>query len=131
MAGAVMRIGIVGCGFIGAKRASAARGHEVAFVCDLSAERAAALAATTGATVAQTWQDLVASDIDAVVVATTHDTLPVVGLAALQHGQHVLVEKPGARNASDLRPMVEEAARRALVAKVGFNHRFHPSMQKA
>ena len=126
-----MRIGIVGCGFIGAKRASAAKGHEVVLVCDLSPERAAALAASNGAAVAPTWQDLVASDIDAVVVATTHDLLPVVGLAAVQHGKHVLVEKPGARTAADLRPLVEEATRQGLVAKVGFNHRFHPSLQKA
>ena len=65
-----MRIGIVGCGLIGQKRAAAAKGHEVLLVTDLDAGRAQALADKTGATVSKDWQALVAADIDVVIIAT-------------------------------------------------------------
>jgi predicted dehydrogenase len=126
-----VRLGIVGCGAIGAKRALAAKGHIVSVVCDSDASRSQALASSIGAAVAREWQDVVQADLDAIVVATTHDALAPIGLAALQHGKHVLIEKPGARTASELQPLAAEARQRGLVAKVGFNHRFHPALLKA
>ena len=67
-----MKIGIVGCGLIGQKRARSAlaQGHEVTLVADLDDGRAKALASSSGATVAARWQDVVAAEIDAVVVAS-------------------------------------------------------------
>ena len=50
-----MRVGIVGCGLIGHKRAAAATGHTLAVVADLDAARAQELAAKTGAQVAPDW----------------------------------------------------------------------------
>jgi predicted dehydrogenase len=49
----------------------------------------------------------------------------------VRHGKHVLVEKPAARNAEELRPVVEAARNAGVVVKVGFNHRFHPAFLKA
>ena len=126
-----MRLGLIGCGFIGQKRVNAAKGHDVTIVFDLVPVRAAALAKLTGANVASSWQEVCGADVDAVMIATTPDQLPVIGLAALQQGKHVLIEKPGGRNAAELEPLAVEAAKRGLVAKVGFNHRFHPSFLKA
>ena len=59
-----MRLGIVGCGLIGQKRAAAAKGHDIVLVADLDASRAQALADKTGAKVAKDWQALVAADLD-------------------------------------------------------------------
>jgi predicted dehydrogenase len=64
-------------------------------------------------------------------VATTHDALAATALAATEAGKHVLVEKPAARRSSELRPVREASVRQGTVTKVGFNHRFHPSMQRA
>ena len=44
-----MRIGIVGCGLIGQKRAAAIGDDEIMIVCDTNLERARALAARVGA----------------------------------------------------------------------------------
>jgi predicted dehydrogenase len=128
-----MRVGIVGCGAIGAKRAEAAlaTGNQVCMVCDPETVRAETLAATTGAKIASGWQQLVSSDLDAVVIATPHNLLASIGLAALTAGKHVLIEKPGARTARELEPLASLAKERSLVAKVGFNHRFHPAIAAA
>jgi predicted dehydrogenase len=128
-----MRVGIVGCGAIGTRRAEAAlaTGHQVCAVCDVDAGRAKTLAATAGARIASGWQEIVSGDLDAVVIATPHNLLASIGLAALTAGKHVLIEKPGARTAGELEPLASLAKERELVAKVGFNHRFHPAIAAA
>ena len=126
-----MRIGIIGCGFIGRKRAAAVRGHEVVLVYDRDAVAAAALAKTTGATIAETAEALIAADLDVIVVATAHDVLPMLATAAVEAGKHVLVEKPAGRTAADVEPLAKAAERHGRIVKVGFNHRFHPAIMKA
>jgi predicted dehydrogenase len=69
--------------------------------------------------------------VDAVVVATTNDALAPVTLAAVRAGKHVLVEKPAARTAAELAPVLDAARRAGVVVKVGFNKRFHPAFRKA
>ena len=43
----------------------------------------------------------------------------------------MFIEKPGARRASELDPVAVAAAKSGVVVRVGFNHRFHRSFQKA
>ena len=129
-----MKIGIVGCGLIGQKRAKSAvaLGHEVTIAADLDAGRAAALAGLCpGARATGQWQDVVESDVDAVVIATTHDMLAPIALAAAEAGKHAVVEKPAARSAADLDAVIAASERNGTIVKVGFNHRFHPAMLKA
>jgi predicted dehydrogenase len=126
-----MRLAIVGCGLIGTKRVAAAKGHEIVMVCDTNPARREALAATASARPVADWREVVAAEIDAAVIATPHDTLAVIALAAVEAGLHVLIEKPGARRAQELRPVAEAARRRGVIAKVGFNHRFHPAIAQA
>ncbi|MFO1248253.1 MAG: Gfo/Idh/MocA family oxidoreductase [Alphaproteobacteria bacterium] len=126
-----MRIGIVGCGLIGQKRAAAAKGHDVVLVTDLDAGRAQALADKTGAKVAKDWQELVAADIDAVIIATLHGSLAPIAIGALEAGKHVLVEKPAGMNVDEVARVAAAAKKAGKVCKVGFNHRFHPAIWKA
>src|SRR5262249_47990489 len=70
-------------------------------------------------------------EVQIVVVATTHDALASTSLLAAQAGKHLLVEKPAARRAHELRPILDVVARNGIVAKVGFNHRFHPALNRA
>jgi predicted dehydrogenase len=125
-----MRLAIVGCGLIGAKRADAATTHEIVVVCDRDQARADALARRTGARATLDWREAVAADVDAVIVATTHDQLAGIALAAAEAGRHVLVEKPAGRHVDELRPIAAAATARGVVVKVGFNHRFHPAFLK-
>jgi predicted dehydrogenase len=128
-----MKLGIIGCGLIGAKRADAARkcGMTVSAVTDLNAGRAEALAQKVGAQVVKDWQAMIASDVDAVNIAVMHDQLAPIAIAALKAGKHVLVEKPAGRNLAEVSDVVAAAKAAGKVVKVGFNHRFHPAMLKA
>jgi predicted dehydrogenase len=130
--GGRLRVAVAGCGLIGARRAAvAARQHEVVSVFDVDRARAALLADGVGARVADSLPVMLGAGADCVIVATTHDALAATALAALEHGSHVLVEKPGARSAAELEPVVVAARERGLIAKVGFNHRYHPAIAKA
>lgn len=126
-----MKIGIIGCGAVGAKRAAALEGHELALVADLDLGRAQALAAATGAAVAEDWHALAGAGLDAVIVATSPDVQSRIACACLVGGAHVLIEKPAGRQAGEARTVARVAARVGRLAKVGFNHRFHPALAKA
>ena len=107
-----MKVGIVGCGLIGGKRADALAGTEDRLVgtFDLVADRAKALAAKHRTEACASLADLVAKS-DAVVVATTNDQLALLTTAAVRAGKHVVVEKPAARSAKELEPVVALARR--------------------
>jgi len=127
-----MKVGIIGCGLIGKKRAAALAKHDrLVAVADSVPERATALAAEFGAVARDARVVLGDAEIEAVVIATTHDHLAGLALQAIESGKHVLLEKPGARRPAELTPLVAAAARRGVSVHVGFNHRFHPALQKA
>lgn len=127
-----MNVGIVGCGLIGAKRAASLDGHRLVCVTDLQAGRAQALAGGHGARVVADWRAMMAqADVDAVIVAVTHNQLAQITLAAVETGKHVLAEKPGALHAGELGAIVAASRRNGRTVRIGFNHRFHPALQKA
>ena len=127
-----LRVAIVGCGLIGQKRSRALPGARVVVCCDAVFDRAQSLARSTGASCTSEWRDAVGrEDVDVVIVATTNDMLAPVTLAAIEAGKHVLVEKPAARSADEVLPLIEAAARRDVRVRVGFNHRYHPALLKA
>jgi len=131
-----VNVAIIGCGLIGKKRADALGDARLVACADRELERARGLASRTGARAAADWRPIVeAADVDLVIVATPHDSLAEITLAAVRAGKHVLVEKPAARSAAELAPVVAqaeiEAERRGVVVHVGFNHRYHRAFRKA
>jgi len=128
-----MRVGIVGCGLIGQKRAQALAGARLVACADPDDGRARAVAGrAAGCRPSSRWQDVIgAPDVDLVVVATPHHVLPEIALAAIEAGKHVLVEKPAARSAAELEPVIAAAERRRALVRVGFNHRYHRAFRKA
>jgi predicted dehydrogenase len=125
------RVGIVGCGLIGHKRADALDGDELVGCYDLAASAASALATQHGATACATLDELWALRPDIVVVAVSHDHLAQLSVAALQHGAHVLVEKPAGLSAAQIDTIDAAAQAAGRRVKVGFNHRFHPGIHRA
>lgn len=127
------KVGIVGAGRMGRRRAATAQAHPasaVALIYDERAPAAAELAAECGAAVAASPEELIAADLDIAVVATTHDALAPISTAALSAGKHVLCEKPLGRNPREAQQAVAAAEQSGRVLKVGYNHRYHPAVQK-
>ncbi len=129
----MLRAAIVGCGLIGWKRAQSLQQRAVlSACCDLDLQRAETLARGHGAAASADWEATVARpDVDAVFISTTHNMLAPIAAAAVGHGKHVLIEKPGARCAADLDPVALAAERTGALVRIGFNHRLHRAFRKA
>jgi len=129
-----LNFAVIGCGLIGQKRSRAlqARGHRIAIVVDPVVERAERLAAqSAGARASTDWAAAVSDPgVDAVAVATTNQWLAPVTLGAVRAGKHVLVEKPAARTVREIDEVLA-AVPPGVHVQVGFNHRYHPALQKA
>lgn len=125
-------VGIVGCGLIGQKRARALGTGRLLACADINETRAKSLAGSSGATVFRNWRELLTlPEIEIVIVATLHDSLAEITLAAVEAGKHVLVEKPAARHPAELEPVMRAAQRNDTKVHVGFNHRYHRALRKA
>jgi len=127
---------IIGCGLIGKKRAAALSqvpGTKLAYACDLDPARAADVARTHAGCLASTDFNEAIADlaVDAVIISTLNSSLAPIALAAAQSGKHVLIEKPGALGPGQLRQLQEAALARGVRVRIGYNHRFHPSLLKA
>lgn len=126
-------VAIIGCGLIGAKRAQALCGQPVVVCADPDKARAERLSkANPGARATVDWREAIKDPaVTIVIVATTNDVLAEVTLEAVRAGKHVLVEKPAARNAAELTPIIAAAKEADVRVRVGFNHRHHPALLKA
>ena len=126
-------VGIIGCGLIGQKRAKALGADGKLVACaDVDFNRAQSLANTTGAKSFDDWRQLIdLPEVDVVIIATLHDSLASITLAAVEAGKHVLVEKPAARSTAELAPVIAALNHSPAKVHVGFNHRYHRSLRKA
>lgn len=127
-----MNVAIIGCGLIGNKRAKYLNGGNLLYCVDKNIQRAQALAAETGCQILLNWQEVMTKpEINIVIIATTHEVLTEITLAAIKSGKHVLIEKPAARSSKELRPVIDNIEKSNVVVKVGFNHRYHKAVLKA
>jgi predicted dehydrogenase len=126
-------VAIIGCGMIAHKRARMLSGARLVACADVQRERAEALARTvTGADATADWRAAIdRPDVDLVIVATTNDKLAEIACGAIEAGKHVLVEKPAGHSVAALDTVLEAAHRCGVLARVGFNHRYHPAVQQA
>jgi predicted dehydrogenase len=125
------RIGFAGVGWIGLNRlqAVAAGGTaDIACITDLSAEVAqkAADAVSDRAPavrVTGTFEELLAQDLDGVVIATPSGLHAQQTIAALEAGHAVFCQKPLARTAAEVARTIEAARRRDRLLAVDFCYR--------
>jgi predicted dehydrogenase len=128
-----LRIGVVGCGYWGAKHvrvlSSLADVDEVALI-EPDPDRRGVLAAAFPS--ASTYASLEAAlpSIDAVVIATPPATHTDLALQALRSGKHVLVEKPLTTSSAEARLIVGEASLANRVLMVGHTFEFNAAVQE-
>jgi predicted dehydrogenase len=125
-------VGILGAGLIGHKRAQALDSNsKLIAVFDPAQDRAKSLADKFQAQACQSADEIFKNkDISVVIVSTTNNVMPELASDALLHDKDVLIEKPGGRTAHELEQLKVVMQKMGKTLRVGFNHRFHPAIQK-
>lgn len=124
-----VRLAIAGAGHMGARHSACIRANpeaQLVAVWSRTPQHAAALAASAGAQVASSVEELVQrADVDAVIVATQTGNHAETALAAIQAGKHVLVEKPLARTLPEAEMLIRAADDANVLLLTGHVLRFY------
>lgn len=128
-----MNVAIIGAGLIGRKRALALpRNINLKTVCDINRERGETLARDFNCDFKKDWQAVVKDkNIQAVFICVTNNNLAEIAIAAIKNNKHILVEKPGGINTRQVLETYSAYKKNPVVVMYGYNHRFHPAIQKA
>lgn len=139
-----LRVGLIGCGFMGRTHANAYNRipnffpeliHQpvLKVVCARTPGRAQAFAGQWGFESAETdWKALIArDDIDAVDICTPNDTHAEIAIAAAAKGKMILCEKPLSRTVAEGEKMVAAVEKAGVANTVWYNYRRVPAVTLA
>lgn len=128
-----MKVAVIGTGYIGGKRVKALpKGVNLAAVCDVDTQKGKLFANQFNCRFEKDWRILVNNkEIDAVFICVTNNSLAKIANLSIQNKKHVLIEKPGAVNVKQISDTYQAYKKNPVVVMYGYNHRFHPSLQKA
>jgi predicted dehydrogenase len=131
----MIRTGVIGYGYWGpnlVRNFAETEGVSLAAVCDARPERLSLVQKRYPGTQVHTdWRELVADPaIDLVAISTPVSTHFEMGIAALQAGKHVMVEKPMAMSVDQCARMIDEAAKRNLTLMVDHTFVYTPAVRK-
>ncbi len=135
-----LRIGLVGCGFMGRTHSNAY--HQAPHFFDLPAKPVLQAVCARNeqavnefarrwgyASVETDWRKLVSRpDIDMVDIATPNDSHAEIAIAAAKAGKMVMCEKPLGRNAAEAEAMVDAVERAGVRNMVWYNYRRVPAV---
>lgn len=136
-----LRIGLIGCGFMGRTHTNAYKRvndffPDIAYrpvlqsVCARTEDKVRAFANQWQYKSIETdWRDVIGrDDIDAVDICTPNSTHAEIAIAAAEAGKMVLTEKPLARNVSEGEKMVEAVEKAGVDNAVWYNYRRIPAV---
>lgn len=139
-----LRIGLIGCGFMGRTHSNAYNRLPNFFpeleyhpvlkaVCSRSGDKVRAFAEQWGYESVETdWKKMIArDDIDAIDICTPNNMHAEIAIAAAQAGKMVLSEKPLARNLGEAQQMVEAVEKAGVKNTVWYNYRRVPAVTLA
>ena len=125
----MIKWGIIGCGRIAhrfVQGLKAVPGTELVSVWSRRPESVNSFVEQYGGRPCETIDELLASDIDAVYIATLPDSHAQYSFAAFGAGRHVLCEKPAAVNLSQLNTVLAAARAKHLLFMEGMKPPFYP-----
>lgn len=129
-----VKLALIGLGTIGSlhlKNIAKSELVELAAVCDAIPERARAAADEYGCPAYTDYSQLLRDRIcDAVLIATPHYYHTTIGIAALEAGYHVLVEKPISVHKADCERLIAAHKDKGLVFAAMLNQRTDPHYRK-
>lgn len=132
-----VRVGVIGLGmgFSHARSLASGRikGARLSAICDLNPAKQEEARATLPSDV-KIWSDTEAmissGEIDAVIIATPHYAHPQVAIECLNHGLHVVIEKPAGVYTKQVREMNRAAEASGKVFSIMYNQRCNPLYKK-
>lgn len=128
-----VRCAVVGVGYLGrfhAQKYAQMPEATLVAVVDANAETARKVAAEVGCEALQEVQQLLGR-VDAVSLAVPTPLHHAIGCQLLEHGIHVLIEKPIAATIEEARELVDLARKHTCVLQVGHLERFNPAILAA
>lgn len=139
-----LRIGLIGCGFMGRTHSNGYKRvgdffPELAYkpvlkaVCSRSENKVRSFADQWGyETIETDWRAVIArADIDAIDICTPNDTHAEIAIAAAAAGKMILCEKPLARNNAEAQLMVDAVEKTGVNNTVWYNYRRLPAVTLA
>ena len=128
----MFHVGIVGCGYWGSKhvRVFNELPNVKISICDSDVARLERMVSTHSIAFATTdYEELLASDVDGIVIAVPAVYHAALAERALLSGKHVLIEKPFATSSSDAQKLLDLADRKGLVIAVGHTFLYSPAVR--
>ena len=127
-----IRVGVIGVGNMGQHHTrvlSLLKDVELVGISDVNIERGLDTAGKYQVRFFEQYQDLL-RHVDAICIAVPTLLHYEVGMACLQMGVHVLIEKPIAANIAEAESLVNAAAEADCILQVGHIERFNPAFQE-
>jgi len=128
-----LKVGIAGYGIVGKRRHECVNRHsdmELVAVCDRVFEDKGVF--PDGIRYYTNYHDLLAEELDVLIVCMTNDIASEVTIAGLERDLHVFCEKPPGRDLEDIARVIRsEQQHPGIQLMYGFNHRYHDSVQDA
>ena len=123
----VMKVGVIGVGSMGQNHARIlAEKGVLSCVADIAPEVARAIGERYSVKHYLSYQELLRSDAEAVVVVTPTSTHAKIAADAIKAGKHVLLEKPMTGSSGKLVDLVALARKNNVVLAGGFTERYNP-----
>ncbi len=131
----MLRVGVIGCGYWGPNLVRVFNTQErscVPVVCDVDPERVERICRRypTIHGVTEPRSLIARTDIDLVVVATPVESHFPLAREAIEHGKHVLVEKPFTKRSEQAEELIDRARRRGVILAVDHTFLFTPAVEK-
>jgi len=125
-----LRVGLIGAGGIGRTHLASyerVREAQIVAIVDINEETARTAAQRAGAQAFRDVEQMLRHvELDAVDICTPPSAHLEAALLAMEHGLHVLCEKPLAHQPDAARQMVRAAEEKGVKLMTAFCHRFHP-----
>src|SRR6476620_5994535 len=123
----MIRFALFGAGFIGKIHGANIAKHpqaELAYIYDVNAAAAGQLAAQLGSQVAASPEEIWASDVDAVLIASSTNTHAELLSGAIRANKPTYCEKPIDLDIQRVKEVLQQAQQTNLPILVGFSRRF-------
>jgi len=128
-----LNIGIIGCGLIGNKRfKNLPKNFNLIACSDIDLNNTLKLTTSKKVKRFKNWKKVFElKNLDAVIISTYHTSLSKILYYAVKKKINSFVEKPAGTKKDSLLKIINLNKKKKIKIRVGFNHRFHPSIIKA